>query len=89
MLNDIKLRLGISPQVTVYDPEIEGLIDSAKEDLRQAGVRADLFGNVPSSQAINAVTCYVKSFREPDPVKSARYKKMYDDICFRLTLEVE
>lgn len=85
MLVEIKKRCGYAPNVTVYDEEILGLINSAIADLSAAGVIKEVLQS-GIKQVLNAITCYVKAYRGNDRTDTEKYLKMYSDL--RLYLEL-
>lgn len=90
MLNSIKLRCGIAPAITAYDGELECHIEAAVEDMRASGVPKRLAYTASNDpRVINAVALYVRSQREKEPNTMARYKKLFQEAVFRLTLEDE
>lgn len=84
MLGKIKKRCGIAVGITVYDDEIQDLINSAKADLIASGVTKEILLS-DNEQLLNAVACYVKAYRGNDRTDTEKYLKMYGDL--RLYLE--
>lgn len=83
MLNKIKKSCGIAQMVTVYDEEIQDLIQSAKADLMAGGVIKEVITS-DIEQLLNAITCYVKAYRGNDRSDTEKYLKMYGDLRFYL-----
>lgn len=84
MLEKIKLKCGIASGITVFNTEIQDLINSAKADLMASGVIKDVITS-ENEQLLNAITCYVKAYRGNDRTDTDKYLKMYGDL--RLYLE--
>lgn len=85
MLDRIKKLCGIMPHVTAYNDEIQMLIESAKIELKKAGVDERII-NSNNAQLLNAVSCYVKAYRGEDRSNTTRYLKMFNNMCITLTL---
>lgn len=86
MLDEVKARCGIVPEVTVYDGEISGYIGDAGADLIASGVDASLV-EAEKPGVVTAVTLYVKAHLGDDRSDTEKYMDMYRKKVFRLTLE--
>ena len=90
MLNTVKMRCGIPPEIDVYDDEIKTYIKDALEDMRASGVPDWILDEEnPKPQAITAVTLYVKAYLGNDRADTDKYLDLYRKRVFRLTLEDE
>lgn len=85
MLEKIKARLGLVESLTVYDAEIEALIEHAKFDMLESGVPSELI-DAEGAAVLNTITFFVKREFEDDITKAQRYDKLYNDSVFRLNL---
>lgn len=78
MLSEVKKAIPIAKNVTIYDSDLEGLIEACKRDLALTGISLEkltesdpLFGR--------AVIFYCKAyFRNTD--NSQRYEKAYESL---------
>lgn len=86
LLNKIKERCGIAPEITVYDSEITDYIEECKEDLIASGAPASVIQQ-ESKGVITAIALYVKANIGDDRSDTEKYMKMYYNKVFRLTLE--
>lgn len=88
MIDDIKSRCGIAEGVSVYDDEIQSLIDYAKFDLAESGVPSEMIeaGEAP---ILNVITFFVKREMSEDLATRERYDHLYDKAVFRLNLYEE
>lgn len=90
MLQEVKLRCGIAPEIIVYDEEIEMYIKDALEDMRASGVPEWLLSTERvHPQTLTAVTLYVKAYLGSDRTDTDKYLDLYRKRVFRLTLEDE
>ncbi|QNM07173.1 phage head-tail connector protein [Wansuia hejianensis] len=90
MLQEVKMRCGIPPEITVYDEEIEMYIKDAMEDMRASGVPEWLLDTGKlHPQTQTAVTLYVKAYLGNDRTDTDKYLDLYRKRVFRLTLEDE
>lgn len=90
MLNAVKMRCGIAPEIIVYDEEIEMYIKDALEDMRASGVPDWLLDTERvNPQTLTAVTMYVKAYLGNDRTDTDKYLDLYRKKVFRLTLEDE
>lgn len=88
MLQEVKMRCGIAPEITVYDEEIEMYIRDALEDMRASGVPEWLLNPEKMyPQTLTAVTLYVKAYLGNDRTDTDKYLELYRKRVFRLTLE--
>lgn len=90
MLQEVKLRCGIAPEIIVYDEEIEMYIKDALEDMRASGVPDWLLSAERlHPQTLTAVTLYVKAYLGNDRADTDKYLDLYRKKVFRLALEDE
>ena len=90
MLQEVKLRCGIAPEIIVYDEEIEMYIKDALEDMRASGVPEWLLSTERvHPQTLTAVTFYVKAYLGSDRTDTDKYLDLYRKKVFRLALEDE
>ncbi len=90
MLQEVKLRCGIAPEIIVYDEEIEMYIKDALEDMRASGVPEWLLSTERvHPQTLTAVTLYVKAYLGSDRTDTDKYLDLYRKKVFRLALEDE
>ena len=90
MLQAVKMRCGIAPEIIVYDEEIEMYIKDALEDMRASGVPEWLLSTKRiHPQTLTAVTLYVKAYLGNDRTDTDKYLDLYRKRVFRLTLEDE
>ena len=88
LLEKIKERCGIVPEISVYDAEIKGYIADALEDMRASGVPEWMLNEEHSMpQTETAVTLYVKAYLGNDRTDTDKYLELYRQRVFRLTLE--
>ena len=74
MLQEVKLRCGIAPEIIVYDEEIEMYIKDALEDMRASGVPEWLLSTERvHPQTLTAVTLYVKAYLGSDRTDTDKY----------------
>ena len=85
MLSAVKLALRIGASTTVYDDEVQSLIDAAKADLILAGV---LEGKVVGSDPLikRAVTAYCKAHFGWNNSEAERLERSYGMLKAHLTL---
>ena len=84
LVDKIKQRLGIAAAVTVYDNELNDLIEHAKSDLRLSGVSEDMISAEPP-EIINTIVFFVKYVFSDDYKESVRFGEMYQKSVFRLS----
>jgi len=72
MLEKIKLKCGIAAGITVYNDDIQDLINSSKADLMASGVIKEVIQS-DNEQLLNAITCYVKAYRGNDRADTDEY----------------
>ena len=90
MLQEVKLRCGIAPEIAVYDEEIEMYAADALEDMRASGVPDWLLDpERVNPQTLTAVTLYVKAYLGNDRTDTDKYLDLYRKKVFRLALEDE
>lgn len=85
MIDEIKTRCGIASGVSVYDSEIQSLIDYAKFDLAESGVPASMI-EAEGPAVLNCVAFFVKREMAEDLATRERYDRLYDQATFRLNL---
>lgn len=74
MLNEVKMALRVT--TTAYDDELNGLIESAKLDLKIAGVKTNSLDDVIKT----AIKTYCKlNFGTPNSATYDYLKKSYDE----------
>ena len=74
MLDEVKMALRVT--TTAYDDELNGLIESAKLDLKIAGVKTDSLDDVIKT----AIKTYCKlNFGTPNSATYDYLKKSYDE----------
>jgi hypothetical protein len=76
LLDDVKISLRVT--TNAYDSELNGLIDSAKRDLRIAGVVVSDTESELDSVTITAIKTYVK-MNFGNPSNYDNLKKSYDE----------
>lgn len=86
MLEEIKKRCGIVPEIKVYDDDILSYIEDCKEDLLDSGVHKSLI-EAENPGIITAVTLYVKAYLGNDRADTEKYLKLYREKAFRLALK--
>ena len=84
LVDKIKQRLGIAAAVTVYDNELNDLIEHAKSDLLLSGVSAEMISAEPP-EIINTIAFFVKYIFSDDSKESSRFGEMYQKAVFRLS----
>ena len=84
LIEKIKHRLGIAADVTVYDDELEDLIEHAKSDLRLSGVSEDIISAEPP-EVVNTIAFFVRYAFSDDSQEAARFGEMYQKSVFRLS----
>lgn len=84
LIDKIKQRLGIAAAVTVYDNELNDLIEHAKSDLMLSGVSDDMISAEPP-EIINTIAFFVKYIFSDDSKESSRFGDMYQKSVFRLS----
>lgn len=83
LLDDAKLALRVSG--TVFDAEIEMLVDAARADLRRIGVRERLLEEgYENSLVRTAVCCYCKANFGYDVKERAQFEESYRRIAVDL-----
>ena len=89
LLPIIKTRCGIPASITVYDDELQGLIDDALDDMATAGVPSSFCEDTEelNPRAITAVAMYVQATRGQDRSDSATYMRMYRNKLHKLMCE--
>lgn len=88
MLDSIKERLGLDAATTVYDSELESLIQAAQADMKASGVPADMVdAEEPDGRILLCVTAYVKGYYGDDRQNTSRYTQIYREQVFRLCQE--
>lgn len=87
MLEKVKNRLGIGDAVTIYDDELEDLIEAAQKDMIASGVPKSLVDDGEDERMVLAVTSFVKSTYGDDRSNTTRYTQMYQNMVFRLCQE--
>lgn len=85
MLDEVKSRCGILSAVTVYDDEIQALINDALEDLALSGVDEALIEE-PIPGVVTAVVLYVRAYLGSDRSDTTKYMNLYRQKVFRLAL---
>lgn len=88
MLEKIKARLNIPASVTVYDQEITDLIEHAKFDMLEGGVPQSMI-NSETAPVINTIGMFAKIYMTEDSKESSKFKQLYNDSVFRLSLMTE
>lgn len=83
MLEDVKLALRISN--TVYDSEVNDLIESARLDLIQSGVSSEL-ANSEDPLIKRAITTYCKANFGYDNPEAERFQEAYNMLKQHLSL---
>ena len=87
MLNEIKKRCYIT--TTIYDDEIQSLINSCILDCIKIGIDKKVFeeeNGKYNDLALNCITNYVKAYRGNDRTDTEEYLKMYESIRDKLSL---
>lgn len=88
MLEQVKQRCGIPASVTAYDDEYTGLIEDAKEEMRTAGVPANLLSSDNVNQRVlTCIVLYIKAYRGDDRSDTEKYLEMFHRKVFKLSLE--
>ena len=83
MLEDVKLALRVSN--TVYDSEVNDLIESARLDLIQSGVSSEL-ANSEDPLIKRAITTYCKANFGYDNPEAERFQEAYNMLKQHLSL---
>lgn len=86
MLEKIKFRCGIVPEITVYDNDIQLYTDDCKKEMIASGVPATLTES-DDERILTAITCYVRAYIGSDRSDTEKYLDMYHKKVFRLSLE--
>lgn len=86
MLDVIKKRIGVHEKITVYDEEIQSLIEDAKLEMKSSGVPETILQE-PDDRVVTTVACYVKGHFGNDRADTDKYMDMFLKKTFRLTLE--
>lgn len=84
LIDDVKLALRVT--APDFDPEIQGLIDAAKADLKLAGV-ADPVETDPLIK--RAIITYCKANFGYDNPEAERFQQSYDMLKMHLTLSFD
>lgn len=89
MLEEIKRRCYITS--SLYDEEIESLIEACKCDLRDAGIKKTMLDTNKNvdGQILNCVTNYVKAYRGNDRTDTDKYLLMYESLKNKISLQSE
>lgn len=87
-LATVKARCGIPDAVSVYDSQVQSLVDYALFDLAESGVPAEMI-ETAGAPIVNAVAFFVKRDMAEDLAERERYDKLYDRAVFRLNLYEE
>lgn len=85
LLTDVKPVLRISASNTVFDAEVQGLIDAAKADLELSGVLASKVVDT-DPLIVRAVFTYCKANFGYDNPDAERFQSSYDSLKRHLTL---
>lgn len=85
MLEQIKTRLGITSTVTIYDDELNDLIEHAKFDMIEGGISSDMIEE-GAAPVINTIVLFIKREFSDDITRQQRYDRLYTDSVFRLSL---
>ena len=83
MLQDVKIALRVSN--TVYDSEVNDLIESARLDLIQSGVSSEL-ANSEDPLIKRAITTYCKANFGYDNPEAERFQESYNMLKQHLSL---
>ena len=84
LLDDLKISLRVT--TSVFDSEIQGLIDAAKIDLTQSGVAADKANDETDAIIKRAITVYVKGNFGYDNPEAERFLTSYSMLKDHLAL---
>lgn len=87
MLNDVKRALGIALPVTVYDIDLENLIDAAKLDMKICGIKAEKLEK-PDALINRAVIFYCFAYFKKTDGNDC-YLKAYETLRTHLSLAGE
>lgn len=87
MLDDVKNVLRVSG--TDFDVELNDLIESAREELRLAGVHSTLASSNSDILVKKAITVYCKAEFGFDNQEAERFRKAFDSLKQHLTLSTE
>ena len=87
LLDDVKMRIGISQDITDYDSDIVNCIEDARCDMIASGVSENLFVGSQQARAVTAIALYCQAFMGDDRSNSDRYMDMYRKRVARLALE--
>jgi len=77
LLDEVKTALRISADNTVFDSEIVTLIDAARLDLIQAGVKPDKVENTDDALIKRAIITYCKAHFGYDNPEADRFNDAY------------
>lgn len=84
MLNEVKKSIPIAETVTIYDTDLEGLIEACKRDLALSGIKLSKL-TADDPLFVRAVIFYCKAyFRNTD--NSQRYEKAYNGLKTALSM---
>lgn len=88
LIDDIKITLRISKTNLAFDSEIEDLIETARQDLKLAGVSANIVDAETDQDPLikRAITTYVKANFGWDNPDADRLQKAYDSLKMHLSL---
>lgn len=87
MLDDVKNVLRVSG--TDFDVELNDLIESAREELRLAGVHSTLASSNSDILVKKAIMVYCKAEFGFDNQEAERFRKAFDSLKQHLTLSSE
>lgn len=87
MVEEVKKRCYIVSDL--YNDEIESLIKSCKQDLKDVGINENVLNQEKEvdGQLLNCIVNYVKAYRGNDRNDSEKYLKMYESLKNKISMQ--